>query len=202
MRCTRSGTARTSAPPKDYDKWEAMIEAFARHLVERYGIDEVAKWYFEVWNEPNIDFWAGNPQDETYFQLYDEAARSGQGREPAPSRGRSGHRASRLGRTSSSRIRQEQDVPVDFVSTHVYGNDKAEDVFGTHEKIPRNEMVCRAVKKVHDQIKASANPKHAADLERVQRRLRQRNGSHRLRIYMGPWMADTIRECDGLDGIR
>ncbi len=50
-------------------------------------------------------------------------------------------------------------MPVDFVSTHVYGNDKSEDVFGTTENIPPTQMVCRAVKKVHDQIQASANPK-------------------------------------------
>src|SRR3989441_13153440 len=36
-------------PPKDWDKWEQLIENFARHLVQRYGEDEVAKWYFEVW---------------------------------------------------------------------------------------------------------------------------------------------------------
>src|SRR6266567_8457707 len=41
------------SPPKDRDKWEQLIENFSRHLVERYGVDEVAKWYFEVWNEPN-----------------------------------------------------------------------------------------------------------------------------------------------------
>src|SRR5258708_37007630 len=54
---------------------------------------------------------------------------------------------------------KEKNVPVDFVSTHVYGNDKAEDVFGTHENIPRTQMVCLAVKKVHDQIAASPYPK-------------------------------------------
>ena len=50
------------SPPKDYSKWGELIRAFARHLVDRYGIDEVAEWYFEVWNEPNIDFWAGKPK--------------------------------------------------------------------------------------------------------------------------------------------
>src|SRR5882762_4401678 len=64
------------APPKDWDKWEQLIENFTRHLVERYGIDEVAKWYFEVWNEPNIDFWAGDPKEATYYELYDRAARA------------------------------------------------------------------------------------------------------------------------------
>jgi xylan 1,4-beta-xylosidase len=62
------------APPKDWDKWGQLIETFTRHLVERYGIEEVSQWYFEVWNEPNIDFWVGNPKEETYYQLYDQAA--------------------------------------------------------------------------------------------------------------------------------
>src|SRR5206468_4095593 len=52
----------------------------------------------------------------------------------------------------------ENHIPVDFVSSHVYGNDKSQDVFATNEDIPRNQMVCRAVKKVHDQIKASSRP--------------------------------------------
>jgi xylan 1,4-beta-xylosidase len=63
------------APPKDYAKWDALIHAFAQHLVDRYGIDEVSQWYFEVWNEPNIDFWAGEPKQATYFELYDHTAR-------------------------------------------------------------------------------------------------------------------------------
>ena len=64
------------APPKDWNKWDQLIEAFARHLVERYGEDEVANWYFEVWNEPNIDFWAGAPKEATYYDLYDHTARA------------------------------------------------------------------------------------------------------------------------------
>jgi len=55
--------------PKDYAKWDAFMTAFAKHLIERYGIDEVASWYFEVWNEPNIGFWAGFPPQKTYWNL-------------------------------------------------------------------------------------------------------------------------------------
>ena len=62
------------APPRDWAKWDGLIQAFAEHLVERYGIEEVATWYFEVWNEPNIDFWAGVPKQATYGQLYDHTA--------------------------------------------------------------------------------------------------------------------------------
>ena len=91
----------------------------------------------------------------------------------------------------------EKHVPVDFVSTHVYGNDSAHDVFGTNENIPRDQMVCRAVKKVHDQIKASALPSLPLIWSEF-------NASYKNEpeitdsTYMGPWMADTIRQCDGL----
>ena len=47
-------------PPKSYEQWADFIEQLARHLTQRYGADEVRKWYFEVWNEPNLDgFWTG-----------------------------------------------------------------------------------------------------------------------------------------------
>ena len=62
------------APPKDWSKWDDLIYQFSKHLVDRYGIDEVATWYFEVWNEPNLDFWAGDPKQATYFELYDHSA--------------------------------------------------------------------------------------------------------------------------------
>ncbi len=145
------------APPKDWDKWEQLIEAFTRHLVDRYGLEEVAQWYFEVWNEPNLDFWVGAPKDATYFELYDHAARAVKRVNP---RLRVGGPATAQAAWADRFLThcKEKNIPVDFVSTHVYGNDKAEDVFRTHEEIPRTQMVCRAVKHVHDQIAASAYP--------------------------------------------
>ena len=70
------------SPPKDWSTWDDLITAFAKHLVDRYGIDEVAQWYFEVWNEPNLDFWAGDPKQATYWELYDHAARAIKGVNP------------------------------------------------------------------------------------------------------------------------
>ena len=56
-------------PPRDYGQWSAFIRKIAAHWVERYGIDEVRSWYFEVWNEPNLHhFWTGSQED--YFKLY------------------------------------------------------------------------------------------------------------------------------------
>ena len=184
------------APPKDWDKWEHLIEAFTRHLVDRYGIDEVAQWYFEVWNEPNIDFWVGDPKESTYFELYDHAARAIKRVSP---RLRVGGPATAQAAWVDRFLAhcKEKNVPVDFASTHVYGNDKAEDVFGTHENIPRNQMVCRSVKKVHEQIAVSSFPQTPLIWSEY-------NASYMNDLavtdaaYMGPWLADTIRQCDGL----
>src|SRR5882762_4382245 len=130
------------SPPKDWGKWEQLVEDFTRHLVGRYGIDEVAHWYFEVWNEPNLDFWAGDPKEATYYELYDRAVRAIKRVSP---RLRVGGPATAQAAWVDRFLAhcKEKNVPVDFASTHVYGNDKAEDVFGTHEQIPRNQMVCR-----------------------------------------------------------
>ena len=58
-------------PPKDYAKWGELVYQWTRHCVEKYGADEVNKWYWEVWNEPNISYWRGSPAD--FFKLHDYA---------------------------------------------------------------------------------------------------------------------------------
>jgi len=64
-----------SSPPKDYAKWAGLVEAFTRHCVARYGLDEVRSWYFEVWNEPDLHgFWSGTRSQ--YFELYKVSARA------------------------------------------------------------------------------------------------------------------------------
>jgi xylan 1,4-beta-xylosidase len=184
------------APPKDWAKWDGLMAAFVGHLVERYGIDEVASWYFEVWNEPNIDFWAGEPKQETYFQLYDHTARAAK---QVNQRLRVGGPATATAAWVDAFIKHCADnhIPLDFVSTHVYGNDTAKDVFGNSETIPREQMVCRAVKKVHEQIQSSAMPKLPLIWSEF-------NASYMNETnitdstYMGPWLADTMRQCDGL----
>lgn len=59
-------------PPKDYNKWRELVCQWVKHCVERYGENEVASWYWEVWNEPNIGYWKGT--FEEYCKLYDYAA--------------------------------------------------------------------------------------------------------------------------------
>jgi xylan 1,4-beta-xylosidase len=56
-------------PPKDYQKWAELVFQLTKHLRERYGDAEVKTWLWEVWNEPDIDYWKGMPEE--YFKLYD-----------------------------------------------------------------------------------------------------------------------------------
>ncbi|HEY0795343.1 MAG TPA: glycosyl hydrolase family 39 [Acidisarcina sp.] len=183
------------APPI-YSKWDPMITAFAQHLVDRYGIDEVSTWYFEVWNEPNIDFWTGKPAQKTYFELYDHTARALKAvnekiRVGGPSTAQAAWVDAIIAHTTA------EHVPLDFVSTHVYGNDSTADVFPDKRPIAPHQMVCVAVSKVHDQIKASARP----SIPLIWSEFNATYANEPLitdTIYMGPWMADTIRKCDGL----
>jgi xylan 1,4-beta-xylosidase len=61
-----------SYPPKDYDKWSELIYQWVRHSIERYGKNEVESWYWELWNEPDISYWRGTPEE--YNKLYDHTA--------------------------------------------------------------------------------------------------------------------------------
>jgi xylan 1,4-beta-xylosidase len=187
------------SPPKDWTSWRDLVFHFAQHLVDRYGIEEVSHWYFEVWNEPNLDFWAGKPAEDTYYQLYDVTA---QALKNVNVRLRVGGPATAQAAWVDRFVRHdvENHIPVDFVSTHVYANDSAKDVFGTDETLSRTQMVCRAVQKVHDQIAASLRP----DLPII---WSEYNASYKNEttvtdsVFMGPWLADTIRQCDGLTDI-
>ncbi len=56
-------------PPRDYSRWMDLIRAVGRHCLERYGLRDVSRWYWELWNEPDIFYWRGTPEE--YFRLYD-----------------------------------------------------------------------------------------------------------------------------------
>jgi xylan 1,4-beta-xylosidase len=115
-------------PPKSYDKWSALITALVKHFEERYGRAEVEKWYFEVWNEPNLkEFFSSNREE--YFKLYEVSAKAVKS---VSSTYRVGGPA-----TSSSTWMKEaleffsyQPALVDFISTHAYGTKSVFDEFG------------------------------------------------------------------------
>jgi len=118
-------------PPKDYAKWEAFIAAFTRHVTERYGAAEVRSWYFEVWNEPNLDgFWIGKSSGRSYAdflpiglaeykKLYATTARAVKSvdasyRLGGPATAGEGWIDETLAFCAGEK------VPLDFVSTHSY----------------------------------------------------------------------------------
>jgi xylan 1,4-beta-xylosidase len=108
-------------PPRDQAQWGELMRRLAAHWVERYGIDEVAQWYFEVWNEPNIaDFWTGG--QAAYFQLYETTVKAIKGvdarlRVGGPATADNGWIVEFLAFCA------ERQLPADFVSTHLYPTD-------------------------------------------------------------------------------
>lgn len=184
------------SPPKNYAEWDRMIAAFAQHLIDRYGIEEVSTWDFEVWNEPNLDFWGGRPNMPTYYELYDHTALalkkvSTRLRVGGPSTAQAAFVGEFLAHCKTNNI------PIDFTSSHVYGNDDYKKILGSDTPIPRDQMVYLAVKKVHDEIVASPYPKMPLFFSEY-------NASYSNEpdvtdsVYMGPWLANNIRLCDGL----
>jgi xylan 1,4-beta-xylosidase len=106
-------------PPKDYKKWGALVRDLTQHFTERYGANEVKTWYFEVWNEPNLDgFWKGTQED--YFKLYSYSVK-------AVKSVNSSYRVGGPGTAGAAwepemiAYCQKNDVPIDFISTHAYG---------------------------------------------------------------------------------
>lgn len=182
------------SPPKDYSKWDDLIRHFAQHLVDRYGIGEVSRWYFEVWNEPNIDFWAGSPKQRTYFELYDHTARALKIVSPLLRVGGPATAAADWVVDFLAHCAAEN-VPVDFVSTHGYADDTVENLFHSPEQIPMNQRVCRAIKKVRGEIKASQYPN--LPLFWTEWNVR---GDQELRdtTYVAPALAYDIMQCEGL----
>jgi xylan 1,4-beta-xylosidase len=108
-------------PPKDHDSWELLIKKLVQHWVDRFGIEKVREWFFEIWNEPNLPaFWKGKQND--YFLLYkhsavaiksvDEKLRVGG---PAT--------ANNAWIADFYQFCIKNEVPFDFISTHQYPTD-------------------------------------------------------------------------------
>ena len=106
--------------PEDWSRWGELVRDLTVHLRDRYGADEVATWEFEVWNEANLEvFWNGTQED--YHRLYEVAARAVKGVDPRiPVGGPSSAAAAWVGALLEHC--RANDVPIDFVSTHTYGN--------------------------------------------------------------------------------
>ncbi|HEY2315113.1 MAG TPA: hypothetical protein VGH96_16000 [Streptosporangiaceae bacterium] len=108
------------SPPADWAEWRQLVTELTMHLVSRYGADEVARWAFEVWNEPNLAvFWTGSRGD--YLRLYAESAQAVKGVDTRLRVGGPGTAAGEWIELLAERA-ADSGLPLDFVSTHTYGN--------------------------------------------------------------------------------
>lgn len=170
------------SPPSNWQYWHDMIGAFTDHCVKRYGRPEVQGWKFEVWNEPNISFWAGTQQE--YFELYKQSAEAikkvdAQLQVGGPSTAQLGWIPDLIQYCSSN------GVPLDFVSTHVYANDPQKLIFGRDNMYKLEEVIPRGVALVKQQVASSKMPN--------------------LPLWITEWssqnpafIADTVKNCIGL----
>lgn len=157
------------SPPKDMSSWVELVTNTVRHWIDRYGIDEVKHWPFEVWNEPNLvpHFWTGTRTE--YFELYEASARAIKAIDErlkvggpstsvfVPDARYAGeyHDPSLEVETAETAdpdsldwqpvwIHEflaycaERDVPLDFLSTHLYPTDYAADSTGRGKAITRH----------------------------------------------------------------
>jgi xylan 1,4-beta-xylosidase len=108
-------------PPKDYGAWAMLVRKLVGHWVEHYGVAEVRQWFFEVWNEPNFPaFWTGTQGD--YFKLYGHSA---QAIKAVDASLRVGGPATAATAWIDELLAycDREDLPVDFISTHLYPTD-------------------------------------------------------------------------------
>jgi xylan 1,4-beta-xylosidase len=123
-------SAGWSYPPNDLRKWHELVFQWVHHEVELHGPSEVASWYWEVWNEPDISYWHGTPQQ--YDQLYDSAVHAVKQALPTA---RVGGPASTgpAGAKAAAFLRQflahcnESGIPLDFITFHAKGQPKLQD---------------------------------------------------------------------------
>ena len=163
------------SPPSDYGKWAALVHAFVQHCVDRYGIDEVRQWYFEVWNEPNLyqSFFRGGSQQK-YFELYKITAQTIKAIDPQLRVGGPATSNFNLDEAALKKAQaagkpfdpfsipwvpvwitdflnycHDNHLPVDFVSTHPYPQDFAID----QPEAPERQHYRRSIDATRDDLR-------------------------------------------------
>ena len=131
------GATVCSSPPKDYKQWEEVCADFTRHVVAKYGLDEVKQWTFRCWNEPDGGFWyKGDLQ--AYLKLYDYFAKAVKGVCPEIKIGGPGLTSGGTYRkpenlrmffehvtAGTNHATGEVGAPIDYIAVHTYGGSSA-----------------------------------------------------------------------------
>ena len=122
-------------PPKDYAKWEELVYQWAKHCVEKYGEKEVLHWYWQTWNEPNIDYWKGSREE--FFKLHDHAIHAVRRAIPGAKVGGPDLAGGKGGDfleaflnhclKGTNRATGDKGTPLDFISFHAKGSPKQVD---------------------------------------------------------------------------
>jgi len=134
-----------------------LVSEFVKHIIQRYGLQEVRNWYFEVWNEPNLSaFWSGT-KDE-YFQLYKTSAIAikridMQLRVGGPATSKASWIEDLINFCANNKI------PLDFVSTHLYPQDEQVQ-YPDRKNSPYKvgEFFSATVKDVEEMVRKSVMP--------------------------------------------
>ena len=179
--------------------WHDLVDDFVRHLEIRYGAEEVRRWYFEVWNEPNLaGFWEGADQ-AAYFSLYDATARTIKAIDPAL----------RVGGPSTAGAdwvepflaqAHANGVAVDFVSTHSYGVDSGfldEKGVADTKLSPSPDAIVGDVRRVRQQIAASAFPDLPLFFSEWSTSYNPRDLVHDSYVS-APWILTKLRASQGM----
>jgi xylan 1,4-beta-xylosidase len=179
--------------------WHDLVTAFAEHLEQRYGREEVRSWYFEVWNEPNLSgFWEGGDQ-KAYFALFDETSGALKAVDAAL----------RVGGPSTAGAAwvpeflahvKESGAAVDFVSTHTYGVDGGflDEQGKSDTKLSASpDAIVGDVRRVREQVKASAFPALPVYFTEWSTSYTPRDAVHDSYIS-APYILSKLKACAGL----
>ena len=204
--------------PKDDSEWQRLIRLFAEHLIERYGLDEVRQWFFEVWNEPNLNFFFDGTQED-YFHLYEMTARTlkavdGQLQVGGPAT------SVNAWIVPFKEFCAKNGVPVDFITTHHYPSDDPLSTMGMNGPGTKGKMfdpeamaklTPEEIQKIHEQFikpKENKNPrkvlaqmtaKAKAEADPLPLYYTEWNGSHDFdNNYQAAFIAQTLADNDGL----
>jgi len=191
-----------STPPKDYDKWAKLVGELVRHSINRYGIAEVLKWYFEVWNEPDLigGFWHGTMED--YFKLYEYSVKAVK---EVDSRLKVGGPATAASHGNKPPWVEElmafcekKGLPLDFISTHPYPNLWPLDGFGNCVMAYRDEQ------STYSDLKCLRSTVDNSKFKNAEIHLTEWNSSPSPRdlvhdtAFMAPFLIQNNLKCIGL----
>ncbi|MGA8086806.1 MAG: beta-xylosidase [Terracidiphilus sp.] len=186
----------TSHP--DPKGWHALVDAFTRHLEDRYGRDEVRTWYFEVWNEPNLSgFWEGGDQ-KAYFDLYDLTAKTIKAIDPALRVGGPATAGAAWVPEFLAHVKQSG-AGVDFVTTHTYGVDGGflDEEGKSDTKLSASpDAIVGDVRRVREQISASPFPDLPLYFSEWSTSYTPRDSVHDSYIS-APYILSKLKACEG-----